>query len=141
MIKSKENKIYINNNFQISYGVINVKEPDTLYITCKTWITPSKNISNDNINDIKCNLQKVLKKTLLDNIGFKPKFIMDFNLCHETLKIGKKNKLKFEIFLEQDDNLVEFKQLGNKVINLCNNILDNFQENLQFYCLSLTNKR
>lgn len=141
MIKSKENKINKYNNFQVSYGVINIKEPDTLYVTIKTWITPSQKMSNDNINKIKINLQKLLKNTLLNNIGFKPKFLMDFNLCRETLKVGKKNQLKFELFLEQDDDVVDFKNLQEKVIRLCNNVINEFQTDLMTYCLALENKR
>ena len=141
MIKTKESKITKYNDFQISYGTINSNYPDTLYITCKTWIIPSKKISNDNILSIKENLQKKIKETLINSNDFKKKFILDFNFCKETLKIGKKNQLKFEFFLEQNDEVVNFFSLKEKVIKLCDSFINNFSEFLNTYSLSLHNNR
>lgn len=140
-MKSKEKKIDGILNFKTIYGVMNQSYPDTFYINCKTWITPLTKSSKNNIKYIKESLQNILKNELTSNKDFKCKFILDFNCCSETLKVGKKNQLKFEIYLEQNNEILSFSDLENKINPFIKNISNNLTEEIERQSFILNSNR
>lgn len=140
-MKSKERKINGILNFQTLYGSMNPSYPDTLYINCKTWITPLTKSSKNSIPNIKESLQNILKNELIHNNDFKCKFILDFNCCSETLRVGKKNQLKFEIYLEQNNDISSFDELENKINPFITNISNNLREEIEKQSFALNSNR
>lgn len=131
MIKCKETNLNKVDIFQVKYGTINVNYPDTVYVNCNTMVVPKRKITQDSIDRIKDNLQELLKQSLINSTKFKNKYIMDFSLCRDTLKDNKKNKLKFEVYIEQDNGVTPFNEMKDDIKELVHSFSTQFSHTLQ----------
>lgn len=108
----KEYDINLNESIEIRYGSINHKLPLVIYVTCKAWVCPK----NDGAYDVFTHqtfskFKSKLKSIIFNSPHFENKFVCDFDLNTETMKVNKKNYLGLEFYIKQKDNMLSLKQI------------------------------
>lgn len=133
---NKEYKLDICTNIGLKYGSVNRDNPQVVYVSGRCWVSPISNINN--CNDIICGIEKKLRKniksSLIDEINFENKFILDFDINTDNMSIGTKKYLSFDFYMKQNENnkknLKELKPLlTNKLTSIINNLAYEFNEN------------
>jgi hypothetical protein len=130
---SKTIKLNIKENWNITYGTFNNKNPKTVYIIMQSWVKP---IQNDFI-DIFKNLEYLIKhcKISLNDI-FQNRIISSFDIAQSKMKINKKSLLKIKIHFIQKE-CKPFLETKNSMIEIIEGIIKNIEklceEILEFY--------
>ena len=128
---SKEFKLNISDNISVKYGSVNKNSPKVIYIEGKCWVSPL--FEGDyaaHIDSIKAQFRKGVSKLLISNEVYSSKFILDFDINTENMKINEKKFLSFNIFLRQKSNSLytlkdikiykHFPTMVNMLYNLLN---------------------
>ena len=130
---NKEYELNIDNYFDVKYGSVNRLNPLVIYITCKSWILPNKEINYKKhidvlLNEFKHKLKQIISKSdLFDN-----KFIYDDCINYTSMNMNKKNYFSFEFYIKRYDcnsNLYDLNEviesLFKDTINDLSNKLNN----------------
>lgn len=128
---SKEFKLNISNNISVKYGSVDKNNPKVIYIEGKCWISPLfEGDYTAHIDNIKAQFRKGVSKLLISNEVYSSKFILDFDVNTENMKIDEKKFLSFNIFLRQKSNSLytlkdaklyeRFPTMVNMLYNLLN---------------------
>jgi hypothetical protein len=128
---SKEFKLNISNNISVKYGSVDKNNPKVIYIEGKCWISPLfEGNYAVHIDNIKAQFRKGVSKLLISNEVYSSKFILDFDVNTENMKIDEKKFLSFNIFLRQKSNSLytlkdsklyeHFPTMVNMLYNLLN---------------------
>jgi len=128
---SKEFKLNISNKISVKYGSADKNNPKVIYIEGKCWISPLfEGDYTAHIDNIKAQFRKGVSKLLISNEVYSSKFILDFDVNTENMKIDEKKFLSFNIFLRQKSNSLytlkdaklyeRFPTMVNMLYNLLN---------------------
>jgi hypothetical protein len=128
---SKEFKLNISNNISVKYGSVDKNNPKVIYIEGKCWVSPLfEGNYTAHIDNIKAQFRKCVSKLLISNEVYSSKFILDFDVNTENMKIDEKKFLSFNIFLRQESNSLyalkdsklyeHFPTMVNMLYNLLN---------------------
>lgn len=128
---SKEFKLNISNNISVKYGSVDKNNPKVIYIEGKCWVSPLfEGDYTAHIDNIKTQFRKGVSKLLISNEVYSSKFILDFDVNTENMKIDEKKFLSFNIFLRQKSNSLytlkdaklyeRFPTMVNMLYNLLN---------------------
>jgi len=102
---SKEFKLNISDSISVKYGSVDKNNPKVIYIEGKCWISPLfEGDYTAHIDNIKAQFRKGVSKLLISNEVYSSKFILDFDVNTENMKIDEKKFLSFNIFLRQKSN-------------------------------------
>lgn len=128
---SKEFKLNISNNISVKYGSVDKNNPKVIYIEGKCWVSPLfEGDYTAHIDSIKTQFRKGISKLLISNEVYSSKFILDFDVNTENMKIDEKKFLSFNVFLRQKSNSLHtlkdaklyehFPTMVNMLYNLLN---------------------
>lgn len=109
MKKGKTQKITGLKNCKVLYGTVDSKDLKSIYINLQTWAEPK--IEFEKTEKMVSMLNREIKQSLSNNLNtdlFKENFIVDLDLRHSGILIGKKSFLNLEITLFTK-NMFEFK--------------------------------
>lgn len=125
MKKGKTTKLNGYKQCKVLYGTVDSKELKSIYINIQTWIEPKNEI--EKTNRIVSNFNREIKQlvsTYIDKNLFKSNFIVDLDLRHSGIFLGKKSFMNLEITLFLNDVNIEFKSI------LLRKSVDEFVKNL-----------
>lgn len=143
MKKGKTSKIIGFKNTKVTYGTVDSFELKSIYLNIQTWVEPHKD--SDNWNRVVLNQSRSIKHTILRSINhnlFKENFIVDLDLRHSGISLGKKSFLNLEINLFTNIDNLDFKDFSIKesLKELTKNIISsNFNKN-DYFEFSITKK-
>jgi hypothetical protein len=141
MKKGKTTKLNGFKNFKVLYGTVDSFELKSLYLNLQTWVEPK--IDSENWNRIVLNLSRGIKHSIYNNVNkkiFKRDVIVDLDLRHSGITLGKKSFLNLEINFFLNENIIDFKSniLKDEIKEITKKIIfENFSNNKFFY-ISLT---
>jgi hypothetical protein len=141
---NKEYSLDINNKIFIKYGTVDRNNPQIIYVLGKTWIYPlSVNDYDKIIESIKYNFRKKLKHLVFNNINFDNRFVCDFDINTNSLKLNKKNYLSFELFFKQSgyNNLEDIKCIKDDVISIIKPLIENLEFELNMCEFNLSKSK
>jgi hypothetical protein len=143
MKKGKTSKIIGFKNTKVTYGTVDSFELKSIYLNIQTWVEPHKD--SDNWNRVVLNLSRSIKHTVLRSIDqkfFKENFIVDLDLRHSGISLGKKSFLNLEVNLFTNIDNLDFKDnsLKESLKDVTKNIINsNFTKN-DYFNFSITKK-
>lgn len=143
MKKGKTSKIIGFKNTKVTYGTVDSFELKSIYLNIQTWVEPHKD--SDNWNRVVLNQSRSIKHTILRSINhnlFKENFIVDLDLRHSGISLGKKSFLNLEINLFTNIDNLDFKDnsIKESLKELTKNIISsNFNKN-DYFEFSITKK-
>lgn len=130
---NREFNLDINDNMLLKYGTANKDNPIVLYVSGKCWVTP---IRLGKHKETLINSQNVfiesIKKYLCNGYDFNDRFILDYDVSLENLKIGSKKYLSFDLFIKQINvtNIKELKpMMSDKVGKMVKHLVENLENN------------
>lgn len=138
MLKSgKQVKLNLFDNYKITIGTVDNKNPKAMYITISAWAKPKKN-SEVNYSHVIKNINKRLKSLIFENLDKnlfeQHRTIIDLDMRNSGISYYKKSYMNCEITLfKLNDFKIHNKQIKeelNKTINKI--ILDVFEESEYF---------
>jgi hypothetical protein len=138
MLKSgKQLKLNLFDNYKITTGTVDNKNPKAMYITISAWAKPKKN-SEVNYSHVIKNMNKRLKSLVFENLDKnlfeQHRTIIDLDMRNSGISYYKKSYMNCEITLfKLNDFKIHNKQIKeelNKIINKI--ILDVFEESEYF---------
>lgn len=128
---NKEYNLNINNCFDIKYGSVNRLNPSVIYITCKSWILPNKEMNyRKHIDDILNSFKQNLKRTIIQCDLFDNKFIYDDSINYTTMKVNKKNYFSFEFYIRRNECTDELSNLNEIMYNTFKNVINDLSNEL-----------
>lgn len=128
---NKEYDLNINNCFDIKYGSVNRLNPLVIYITCKSWILPNKDIDyKNNIDGIISTFKYNLKNSIIKSEMFDNKFIYDDCINYSTMKMNKKNYFSIEFYIRRHSSNDELSKLKDYLENTFKDAINNLYEDL-----------
>lgn len=136
MKKGKTSKLSLIDFAKITYGTVDSKKLNSIYINLQTWVKPKE--ANDNWERVVLNLSRSIKHTVHENINedlFEENFIVDLDLRSSGIQEDKKSFMNLEINLFTKDAIVDFKSpmMRKSVENAIAGVLkDNFVKNNYF---------
>ena len=143
MKKGKTSKIIGFKNTKVTYGTVDSFELKSIYLNIQTWVEPYKD--SDNWNRVVLNQSRSIKHTILRSINhnlFKENFIVDLDLRHSGISLGKKSFLNLEVNLFTNIDNLDFKDnsIKESLKELTKNIISsNFNKN-DYFEFSITKK-
>jgi hypothetical protein len=143
MKKGKTSKIIGFKNTKVTYGTVDSFELKSIYLNIQTWVEPHKD--SDNWNRVVLNQSRSIKHTILRSTNhnlFKENFIVDLDLRHSGISLGKKSFLNLEINLFTNIDNLDFKDnsIKESLKELTKNIINsNFNKN-DYFEFSITKK-
>ncbi len=141
MKKGKEIKIENQQKFNVVSGTVDNKNPTCLYIQISSWGKPKKQIDGSYENIIKKKSKRVKKKLfdiLDEDVFYKKKSIIDFNMAHSGVNYDKKSFMSVEVTLFKKEPFlpINSKQMLPILVNISDKIIkDVFEidEDFDFY--------
>ena len=128
---NKEYNLNINNCFDIKYGSVIRLNPSVIYITCKSWILPNKEMNyRKHIDDILNSFKQNLKRTIIQCDLFDNKFIYDDSINYTTMKVNKKNYFSFEFYIRRNECTDELSNLNEIMYNTFKNVINDLSNEL-----------
>lgn len=130
--------------FKVKLGTINKNNPSTVYVNGSVFISPLLNKENYDydINEIKKNFNKIIKKQLNTNNLFSNKFICDFDVRTSGIKPNKKSFLSFQYHLKQNTlNIMKLDLLKRNANEMITLILNELEENIIEHDFSLSKSK
>lgn len=119
-----------NDIFNIKIGTINKKRPSVIYLDGSTFISPllDKEDYTDDVKEIKCELDNIVKNALRNSKLFEKNFIGNFDVRLSGIRKEKKSYLSFQYHLKQPKNNI---MTLNYLKDNSNNIIDNIVNSLK----------
>ena len=111
--------------FKLKIGTTNNISPEVIYVEGRTFIMPTfdeASYSKD-IKEISHAFKKNVSRLLSNNDFFEDKFILDFQVAVNGIKMDKKSFLSFQFLLKQKNKEKLLKLNESKNI-LCKSIID-----------------
>lgn len=142
MKKGKTQKLSGFKNCKVLYGTVDSRDLRSIYINLQTWVQPK--LEFEKTNRVVSLLNREIKHSVLnflDSKTFKENFIVDLDLRHSGIIVGKKSFLNLEITLFTND-LLEFKSnsLKKEIEDLTKNIYKySFLDN-EYFTFNLNKK-
>lgn len=134
-------KKFANDYFNIKIGTINKKNPSVIYLDGSTFISPllNKEDYTNDIKEIKCELNNIIKNEIRTSNLFENKFIGNFDVRLSGIKPKKKSYLSFQYHLKQSkNNIMSLNQIKDNTNDIINNIVDNFKSILLTHNFTLS---
>ena len=101
------NKEYILSSYcQIDarFGSVNKDDPKVIYLSGKCWVAPKfEDDYNKIMETIKRDFRQSISSFLYKNDCYSSRFILDFDINCDDMKINKKKFLSFNVFLKQSN--------------------------------------
>ncbi len=125
--RGKEFKLEVKENYKISYGSVDGKNPKAIFIKINAWGLPIDKGETDYTQVIKKmdkNLRSFVYNNINDNLFKKNNTILDLDLRESGISFNKKSFMSCEITLFQENNyeltspliINELKTFINKII-------------------------
>lgn len=136
------NKKIAHNNIRAKVGITDKKNQSVFYLEGCSFIMPTEDIDdfNETIQEVEKTCRKSLKKRLINHPDLNPEFLLNFEVCSDRMKIGKKSFLNFQCHFKQYNNesLVFLKERNEDFFV---NILDDVNNCLNSYGIVLSKKK
>lgn len=135
MKKGKTQRLGGLKNCKVLFGTVDSKELKSIYINLQTWAQPKTEI--EKTEKIVSLLNREIKQSISNSLDldlFKENFIVDLDLRHSGISLGKKSFLNLEITLFTN-KLLEFKSetLKKKIEGLTKDLYkSSFTKNQHF---------
>lgn len=97
---------------KVSYGTVDSKELKSVYVNIQTWVEPKSEF--ERTNRVVSNFNREIKQSISNNMDkdfFKPNFILDLDLRHSGILLGKKSFMNLEITLYLNETNIDFKNI------------------------------
>jgi hypothetical protein len=128
--KGKSVSLNINENWKISYGAFDIKNPITLYIKLQTYLTPSdENIDCNPVFDSIDNYQ-------IPNDGiFDSKYIQKTTFASAKVKKNKQSCLVITLTVKQKNEVIPFNTIQPHIITFIDDFISTATSgwNFSFY--------
>jgi hypothetical protein len=131
------------NRFKLKTGMINKDNPNTVYSQINCWVKLKKDMDIIDYRKIVKKKEKEIKMKLYDNINqnifYKDKFIVDFNLASSGVMNNKSSFMLCDItlFLKEHKILKKNCQINEHIKGLTKIIIDNvFNKNDLYFSYS-----
>jgi hypothetical protein len=129
---NKEYELDINDFFDIRYGSVNRLNPMVIYVSCKSWIRPLKDINfKQPINMFMNSFKQKLKKKIINSTLFDNKLIYDDCINYNTMQLNKKNYFSFEFYIKRNECETELKYLNNDIESLIKELINELSIHLK----------
>lgn len=128
---SKELKIKSsNNNFNIKFGSVNIKDNHSIYIAGSTYIQPSciKESYCDDVQSLQRTVKHLVKKAIIESSLFYNNFMFDLDIRTSGIQYNKKSFLSFEIHLINKKSFTKLNEIENEIQSFSNQIIKIFEE-------------
>lgn len=131
---NKEYKINNSNNFKTKIGTVNKDNPQIIYLINEGWIVPNgdKRKFKLDLESVEEDFRNELKVLTKENCMFDKKFICNFDVKSNRMKIDKASALSVEVYLKQLDNNVKLlPDIKDYLINISSKITNELNEKLK----------
>ena len=137
MKKGKEIELYIRDNYNVTMGTVDRKDPKSLFITISAWISPTVDDETTNYNNLIITMKRLIKLSILDNhFDFNNELtIVDLDIRESGIKFGKRSFMSCEVTLFQNNtlhNIFSETMIENIKIMSANIIADAFDTSSNF---------
>ena len=117
----------------LKIGTFNFKDPKVFFISGCAWVTCTKKIDYAKaLDEIESNMHRRIRERLSKIDCLDEKFIFDFDLTANNMKLGSAKFFKFMIFFKQNGeirSLEKMKTLMNvTIIDGIEEMINDFQE-------------
>ena len=130
------NKEYIldfSNDIDVRFGSVNKDDPKVIYLSGKCWVSPKFEDDYNNIFEtIKRDFKHSISTFLFGNNYYSSRFILDFDINCDGLKMNHKKFLSFNIFFRQANQppcKLTNESLSDNFSSLVNSLLRSLREN------------
>jgi len=135
--KGKQFNLNLFNDYKITFGTVDNKNPKALYFTISSW-AETLNVKNDNFPEILKTLNKSIKKKTYDNLNknlFNPsRTIVDFEIKESGISNNKRSFMNCEITLfKLNDFQIQEKEIEDSVKNLIKLIIEDVFNNNEHF--------
>lgn len=143
MKKGKTSKLNGYKQCKVLYGTVDSKELKSIYINIQTWVEPKNEI--EKTNRIVSNFNREIKQSVSSNIDknlFKNNFIVDLDLRHSGIFLGKKSFMNLEITLFLNDTTIDFKDmfLKKSIDNLVKDLYKEIVLDNQYFTFKISKR-
>lgn len=140
MKTGKQFKINDHNNYNITYGCVDNKNPKSIYINISSWAEPLSDYEDD-YNKIIKNIDKKIRQTIYNFLSenktthfLKDKTIVDLDLRESGIKFGKRSFMCCEVTLFQKEETSINSESTKRALNLVSTMIieEILDKNLDF---------
>ena len=111
MKTGKQIKIDNHENYSVTYGCVDNKNPKSVYINISAWVEPQSE-EDENYNKIIKSIDKKIRQSIYNFLSYdkttpflKDKTIVDLDLRESGIKYGKRSFMSCEITLFQENEV------------------------------------
>lgn len=129
---TETHSLEISDKMAISYGTVNKKNPQVVYISASCWIY-SDTIGNHKKQLIRFEdtVRKLVKTNLLFDGLFTQRFILDYDVCLDNV-FRAKRFLSIDIYLKQNSTtILSMKELLPTVTERTSKLVDELVDDLE----------
>lgn len=132
---NKEYRLKISENYKTKIGTVNKKDPRVIYMINEGWVTPSG--EDRKFTDEMKNVETKLKEKINDLVSnctyLDKRFICNFSIKTERMKVDKASSLNIEIFFRQPETspTMQLKELKDYMTNVAESITTTLNENFE----------
>jgi hypothetical protein len=125
MKKGKTQKLNAYKSFKVFFGTVDSKNLKSVYINLQTWAEPKKEFEKPNrvVSLLSRDVKNIIS-SILSRKTFRENFIVDLDLRHSGISLGKKSFMNLEItlFLEElhDFKSYELKKSLESIVSHIN---------------------
>lgn len=131
---SKEISVNADSSFTASYGSTNRNNPEVLYITGKTYISPkfTSDSYSESIDTMRDRYVSDVRRILSRYKGFDNRLITNMDVSVKGLRNGKNSFMDFNVYVRQKkDGMLSFNTIGKTMDSITKEICDAIRCNIE----------
>lgn len=138
------NKSILHNSIKAKLGITDKKNQKVFYLEGGAFLTPQNDLEDfaATMRDVESVCRRQIKSKLLSNTAITSDFLMNFEVCSDRMKKGKRTYLSFQYHFKQKPNLnISVVTLKNDNEDFFISLLNDIENELNAYDISVSKKR
>lgn len=141
-------KLRVNGNKNIKHdsikakvGITNKKNQSVFYLEGGAFIMPEDDMDNftDIMSSVESSCRRLMKNKLLSNTAITNDFLINFEVCSDRMKKGKKSYLSFQYHFKQKNNpCLSIVTLKEENEDFFITLLDDIKDELSNYNITVS---
>lgn len=135
------NKNIEHNSIKAKVGITNKKNQSVFYLEGGAFITPEDEMDNftDIMSSVSASCRRLMKNKLLSNTAITNDFLINFEVCSDRMKKGKKSYLSFQYHFKQKNTpCLSVVTIKDENEDFFIGLLDDIENELSSYNISVS---